>query len=369
MERIRRNTRDPFLWLLCILLVVFTFTSPAQDEAVFSTGVNVVNVVATVRNETGRLINDLGKDDFTLKEDGKEQTIRYFDRQSSLPLTLGLLVDTSMSQRRVLAQERTASKRFFERILDESKDQAFLIGFDIDVELLQDLTSSKKLLESSLGQLQTPDPSSRGGPRQNLQFPGGPLPGGQGPGGDPRGGRRGGARGPRGRGTVPQGIGTALYDAVFLGADDVLQKPTGRKAIVVISDGVDLGSKVALEKAVEAVHRADAVVYSIYFVDEELQARVTSRIGRGGGLGGRTDGEKVLRELSEQTGGQLYKLSKDLTLDEVFDRIEEELRSQYSIGYTPDLSDDSGAFRKIELNTRKSGLKVFTRSGYYPGQK
>jgi VWFA-related protein len=341
---------------------------PAQDDTVFSTGVNVVSVIATVRDQAGRLVNNLGKDDFVLKEDNKEQAIQYFAQQTDLPLTLGLLVDTSMSQRRVLDQEKKASNRFLERVLDESKDQAFVIGFDVDVELLQDLTSSKKLLKAGLGELKTPDRPSGNFPRQNLQFPGGPFPGGQGPGRN-RGSWPGGTRGPRGRGTVPQGIGTVLYDAVFLGADDVLQKQAGRKAMVLSSDGVDLGSRITMERAVEAAHRADAVVYSIYFVDEDLQARVSSRAGRGGGMGGRLDGEKVLRELSEQTGGQLYKLTKDLTLDEVFDRIEEELRSQYSIGYTPDLSDTSGTFRKIELKAKKSGLKVFTRSGYYPAQE
>jgi VWFA-related protein len=369
MRRTKRNAWGLSLGLSGILLVVFNFSTLAQDDAVFSTGVNVVNLIATVRDEAGRLVNNLGKDDFTLKEDSKEQAIQYFAQQTDLPLTLGLLVDTSMSQRRVLDQEKTASNRFLERVLDESKDQAFVIGFDVDVELLQDLTSSKKLLKAGLGELKTPDRPSRNTPRQNLQFPGGPFPGGRGPRGNPRGGWPGGARGPRGRGTVPQGLGTVLYDAVFLGADDMLQKQAGRKAMVVISDGVDLGSKITLEKAVEAAHRGDAVVYSIYFVDEELQARVSNRAGRGGGMGGRTDGENVLRELSEQTGGQLYKLTKDLTLDEVFDRIEEELRSQYSIGYTPDLSGNSAAFRKIELKTKKSGLKVFTRSGYYPAQE
>jgi VWFA-related protein len=359
----------PSLGPLGFLLVVSAFSALAQHDAVFSTGVNVVNVIAAVRDQSGRLVNDLAKDDFVLKEDGEEQTIGYFDRQTDLPLTLGLLVDTSMSQRRVLDQEKTASNRFFERVLDESKDQAFVIGFDVDVELLQDLTSSKKLLKAGLGELKTPDLPSRSAPRHNLQFPGGPFPGGRSPRGNPRGGWPRGARGPRGRGTVPQGIGTALYDAVFLGADDVLRKQAGRKAMVVISDGVDLGSKITVERAVEAAHRADAVVYSIYFVDEELQARISSRTGRAGGMSGRTDGAKVLRELSEQTGGQLYTLAKDLTLDEVFARIEEELRSQYSIGYTPDLSDNSGAFRKIELKTTKSGLKVFTRSGYYPSQR
>ncbi len=348
-----------------VLLAGFALSMLAQDDTVFSTGVNVVNVIATVRDQTGRLVNDLSKDDFTLEEDGKQQTIQYFARQTDLPLTLGLLVDTSMSQRRVLDQEKAASNRFFERVLDESKDQAFVIGFDVDVELLQDLTSSKKLLKAGLGRLKTPDIPSRGGsPRQNLQFPGGPFPGTR-PGRN-RGSWPGGARGPRGRGTVANGIGTVLYDAIFLGGDDMLQKQAGRKAMVVISDGVDLGSKISLEKAVEAAHRAGAVVYSIYFADEDLQASVSGRVGRRGGMGGRVDGAKILQELSEQTGGHLYKLTKELTLDDVFDQIEQELRSQYNIGYTPDLTDSSGAFRKIELKTKRDELKVFARSGYYP---
>ncbi len=384
------------LWvLLPWLLLVAPAFAPGQDEAVFSTNVSVVNVIATVRDKKGALVNDLTKDDFVLKEDGKEQTIQYFSRQTDLPLTIGLLVDTSMSQRRVLDQQRTASYRFLDRVLRE-KDQAFVIKFDIEVELLQDLTNSKKLLEAALGELKTPARPRRWNQQPNMQFPGGQFPGGQYPGGQYPGGQYpggqypggrsggrypgggipggpgdtgwpGGNRGPRGpRSSHPQGIGTALYDAIFLSADEVLKDQAGRKALIVISDGVDFGSKVSDEEAIEAVHRVDGIIYSVYFSDRQGFGRFGGVMG--GRMGNGRDGEKVLRRMSEDTGGQLYKLSGDLTLDQIFDRIQEDLRSQYSIGYTPE-ANDSKEFRKIELKTKKGGLKVFTRSGYYPSPR
>src|SRR5438045_3922565 len=182
-------------------------------EPTFSSDVKVVNVFATVRNKHGDIISDLTKDDFVLEEDGRPQTIRYFSRESDLPLTLGLLVDTSGSQRRVLGEERTASRRFFEQVLREDKDQAFLIHFEREVELLEDLTSSRQKLESALDSVNQPELQRRGAgggyPDGGRQYPGG------------RGGRFGG--------------GTALYDAVFLAGDEVLRKQKGRKAVIVLS--------------------------------------------------------------------------------------------------------------------------------------
>ena len=304
---------------------------------------------ATVRDKNGTLIHDLEKDDFQLKEDGKKQTIEYFSRQADLPLTLGLLVDTSLSQWRVLEEQRTASYRFFDRVL-EDQDQAFVISFDIDTELLQDLTGSKERLDVALDRLETPISFQRPGPGRYFQFPGSRYPGTR----PPRGGR-GGPRSAR-----PAGVGTVLYDAVYLSADEVLTNQAGRKALVVISDGADHGSKLPVEEAIEAVHRTDGIIYSIYFADRE---------GPGGGWGGRgrmrVEGDKVLREMSEETGGQLYKLSDELTLDEVFDRIEEDLRSQYSIGYRSK-SGDSTEFRKIQLKTKQGGLTVFSPQGLLP---
>ncbi len=341
------------------LLLLLPLIAPGQEDTVFSTDVEVVNVFATVRDKNGALIHDLEKDDFQLKEDGKKQIIEYFSRQADLPLTIGLLVDTSLSQWCVLEEQRTASYRFFDRVL-KKQDQAFVISFDIDTELLQNLTDSKERLDVALDRLETPISFEMRRPGRYFQFPGGGIPGtrpprGGYPGGRPPNGGRGGPRSAR-----PAGVGTVLYDAVYLSADEVLTDQAGRKALVVISDGADYGSKLSVEEAIEAVHRVDGIIYSIYFVDTE---------GQGGGRGGRgrmrVEGDKVLREMSEETGGQLYKLSDDLTLDEIFDRIEEDLRSQYSIGYRSK-SEDSTKFRKIQLKTKQGGLTVYSRKGYYP---
>ena len=145
--------------------------------------VKLVNVFATVRDKKGAIVNNLTKGDFTLEEDGRPQTIQYFAQESNLPLTLGLLVDTSMSQRTVLGQERTASYAFLDHMLREDRDKAFVIHFDTQVELLQDLTPSREKLEHALQLLQTSDPDDNGGY-------GGGSGGGQGGGqGGPGGGR------------------------------------------------------------------------------------------------------------------------------------------------------------------------------------
>jgi VWFA-related protein len=378
------------LLLLALVLVLFATLALGQQDAVFTSGVDVVNVLATVRDRHGRLVNGLTKDDFLLKEDGQPQTIRYFSRQADLPLTVGLLVDTSLSQRRIIGQERSASAEFLARVLDETKDQAFLIRFDFDVELLQDLTSSKKLLQQALGDLHLPservfrtggsqsrrDPvyggRQLGGQPYDRQFPGGGIPGDPFPGGIP------GRRFPRGRrgGNIPGGptgrtgsgmVGTAMYDAVYLAADEVLRDQAGRKAMILISDGVDMGSTLDSAAAIEAAQRADTVIYAVHYSDDEgyrLQAGT-----RTGPDGWRPRGEYALETLCNQTGGRLYKLSGDMTLAGIFGQIEEELRNQYSIGYTPTNNSDSTGFRRITLNVKDGSAKVYSRAGYYPRPK
>ena len=229
-----------------------TATSPTPaDEPVntMSVQVKVVNVFATARDKHGKIVNGLNKDNFTLTEDGRPQVIRYFARETDIPLTLGLLVDTSMSQRRVLGEERSASQSFLNQIVRVDRDKAFVIHFDRDVELLQDLTSSHEKLETALQSLATP---------QFTRTSGGNSPGGGG-GSDPNSGR-----GPsRGSGRH-QGGGTTLYDAVYLASDELMQKQQGRKAVVVLSDGVDTGSKESLDEAIESAQRANTVVYSSF---------------------------------------------------------------------------------------------------------
>ena len=223
-----------------------------------SVQVKVVNVLATVRDKHGKIVNGLTKDDFTLTEDGRPQTIHYFARETDLPLTLGLLVDTSMSQRRVLGEERDASQSFLAQMLREDKDKAFVIHFDREVELLQDLTSSHEKLRAALESLDTP--------QFTRTSPGGG-------GGEPIPDRR-----LRDAAPAAHGGGTLLYDAVFLASDELMEKQPGRKAVIVLSDGVDMGSKESLEAAIESAQRANTIVYSILFKDDEAY-------GNGGGFG------------------------------------------------------------------------------------
>jgi VWFA-related protein len=331
--------------------------------------VKTVSVLATVRDKHGKIISNLSKDDFELQEDGRPQNINYFARESDLPLRLGLLVDTSLSQRRVLEPERTASYSFLDHLLREDKDLAFIIHFDREVELLQDFTPARPKLQAALQSLHSPQPDSD---RAAGNSGGG---GGSG-GGYGGGGGRGGGGG--GRGSHRGGAGTLLYDAIYLASDDLMSKQQGRKALIILSDGVDHGSKESLTTAIATAQRADTVVYSILFKDDEGGyggARGGFSMGPygGGRRGGgrpqeeRPDGKKILEEISKQTGGRLFEFSKKETVEKIYAEIEEELRNQYSLGYTPDKNTGSG-YHKIQLTTKDKDLVVRTRDGYYTGE-
>ena len=327
----------------------------------FSADVKVVNLLATVRDKQGQIVRGLTKDDFLLDEDGRPQTIGYFSHEIDLPLTLGLLVDTSGSERREIPDERRASIRFFEQVLRPDKDQAFVIHFDFEVELLEDLTNSREKLEKALNQLDTPQLQRQ---RQGGGYPGG------------------GQRGGRGRG----GGGTALYDAVFLAGDELMRKQRGRKALILLSDGVDTGSKESLGSAVEAAQRADTLVYSILFEDpngygNNMGGFGGPRMGRGRGMGGgggggrgggrypagnRPDGKKILEQISRETGGRFFEVSRKWPIGKVYEAIEEDLRNQYSLGYTSDQQGTDRGYRRVHLTTRQKGQIVQTREGYYP---
>jgi VWFA-related protein len=302
--------------------------------------VKVVNVLATVHDKSGKVISSLTKDDFELMEDGRAQTIKYFSRDTDLPLTLGLLVDTSMSQRAVLNDERSASYRFLHKVLREDRDSAFLIHFDFEVELLQDLTSSREKLEKALDQI-----GLARGERPQMR---------------------------RGRGGGLGRFGTTLYDAILLASNEIMKPRQGRKALILLTDGRDSASKVPLSEAIEAAQRADTLVYSIYFASQQTEPF------RGRGRGGRSrgrfwqapqqrpDGKKILQRISEETGGAVFEVSKKLTVDQIYDRIQDDLRNQYSLGYT---STGTGSeYRKIKVTVKKKDLMVQAREGYYPGR-
>ncbi len=345
-----------------LLVMFFLYLAPLslasqQPEATISVNVKVVNVPATVRDKHGQLVSTLTKDDFVLEEDGRPQAIHYFSRDTDLPLMLGLLVDTSLSQRRVLEQERTASYSFLDQMLRGNKDSAFLIHFDHEVELLQDFTSSRDQLRRALDQMHTPEPTLKRG--------------------DDTGGywqqphHRGEDGGER--------AGTLLYDAVFLASDEMMKNKQGRKAIIILSDGVDRGSKTTLEHAIETAQRNNTTVYSILFADEESHP---NSWGEFGGLGGggrgrhggghrvpqepRPDGKKILARISEQTGGRMFEVSKKQTVGQIYDLIAEELRNQYNLGYTPEKPAEG--YHKIHLTTKRKDLTVQARDGYYGEQ-
>jgi VWFA-related protein len=327
----------------------------------YTTDVSVVNVLATVRDKQGRIVRDLTTDDFSLAEDGRPQTIRYFSTQTDLPLTLGLLVDVSQSQRRLLATERSASYRFLDQVLREDRDFAFVIHFTREVELLQDLTASRKLLQTAIDAIGNPEPRppDRSGAGR----------------GQPRGGNypRGGGRAPQGGGRGASGAGgTALHDAVLLASDELMMKQKGRKALILLSDGVDTDSKVRLDEAIGSAQRADTLVYALRFYDAEAYVQEFPRLGARGGRGrgypsGQAggDGKEVLKRLAKETGAGYFEPAKKLTIEAIYSQIEEELRNQYSLGYTPDKAAGSGEYRRIQLTVRSKNLLVQAREGYY----
>jgi len=362
-------------WLTAAMVLMLAAPSLPSQEAqsptpTFSSDVKVVNVLATVRDRHGNIINNLTKDDFKLEQDGQPQTIHYFTKETDLPLTLGLLVDTSLSQRRVLDQERTASYGFLNELMRVDKDKAFVIHFDWDIELLQDLTSSHEKLEAALDKLNMPQFDQASG-----QYPGG---------------------GGGGGGHHVSGGGTKLYDAVFLASDELMQKQPGRKALLLLTDGVDEGSKVSLDRAIETAQRANTLVYSILYADPDAYGHQGfSHGGMGGGGMGRPggwgypggrgggypgggggypqqqshpDGKKVLQRIAKETGGRFFEVSKKEPIDQIYKQIEDELRNQYNLGYTPDKAVAGNGYHKITVTTTNKDLIVQAREGYYAGQ-
>jgi VWFA-related protein len=366
---------------------VTTSSLPAATAPTLSVDARLVNLPVVVHDKKGALVQNLTKDDFTLQVDGHQQAIRYFDIDKDLPLTLGLLVDTSMSQRQVIGEERTASSAFLDQMLKPVNDQAFIVQFAHQTELLQDLTNSRPKLQAALKEIDTPSP--------NAPPPDDPN--------DP--GSGGGGRG-RGRG----GAGTTLYDATFLASDELMGKQKGRKALVILSDGVDHGSKETLVKSIEAAQRADTIIYAIYYKGNEGQQGGRPPHGGGGGggrfpgggnPGGRgggypggggggypggggggypgggggqggggshVDGKNILQQMADETGGRLFEVSKKQTVAQIYDQIAAELRAQYRLGYTPDQATASDGYHQIALTAHRKDLYIQTRDGYYTGK-
>jgi VWFA-related protein len=298
---------------------------PMEDDSPIKVNVNLVNVMASVRDKHNGLIPDLTKDDFEIYENGQLQTIKYFSRETNLPLTIGLLIDVSASQGNLIEIERSAGSTFLDSVL-KPKDEAFIISFGADSDLLQDITSSKRLLHEGLRAL-----------KPNFGFGGltaGPVP------------------------TANHQAGTVLYDALYLAATDRLTHEVGRKAIVVITDGNDEGSRTPMKQAVEYAQKADATIHSVYYVDPYFYSRGGFGFGAGAGRG-------VLKDMSSETGGHVYEVDRKNTLEKVFAELQDEMRTQYAIGYTPTDARKDGSYRKLEVKVKNKDYKVEARKGYY----
>ena len=306
-------------------LLVLCLAASAQ-ESVIKVDVDLVNVLCSVRNKGNGLVGNLEKGDFKLFEDGKEMEIKYFTRETDLPLTIGMLVDTSKSQENLIEPESRAAYEFFKVVL-RKKDMAFLMQFGAEAELLQDNTGSAKMLQDGLRQLRLSVPLGGLHP--------GPVP------------------------TQQNQAGTIMFDAIYLAASEKLKGEVGRKVIVVITDGDDTGSKTPRDKATESAQKADTIIYFIDYEDPRYHGGGFGRISFGG------SGDADMHKMSGETGGRVFKVDRKNSLDDIFKDLQDEMRSQYSIGYTSPHPQKDSSYHKIEIRTSNKDYKVQARKGYY----
>lgn len=296
---------------LALLILPSAIFPQTEEPSTIRVDVDLVNVLCAVSDKRGALVKDLGREDFEIRENGRKREIRYFTRETDLPLTIAMLVDVSGSVRAVLDEERKAATHFFETVLRPT-DHALLLGFSSTLVLWQDFTTSSERLKNAMGQLHAI-------PFRGLPALGQAMP------------------------------GTLLYDAVYQTARGKLDGVPGRKTMLIVSDGLDNGSQKHLEDAIQAVQATNTIVYGVCYEQK-------------------FSGCSFLKSITDATGGRTFEAGKKKTLDEIFQTIEEELRSQYSIGFAPFNAAHDGKFRKLEIKVRRKGLRVAVRRGYYaPG--
>jgi VWFA-related protein len=304
--------------------------APTDDQSVatFKLQVNLVDVFFTVKDKNGNLVPHLTKNDCGILEDKQPQTFKSFVAETNLPLTLGILLDTSGSQYRVLPLEQDAGSRFLERVLKQ-KDEAFLLSFDVNVDLLQDFTNNPRLLSRAMSKAEINTAGGNGAAG---------IPG-------------------AGGGTVPtigDPKGTLLYDAVFLTSNEKLNQESGRKAMIILTDGDDQGSRVKISEAIAAAQKSNAMIYVILIADT----------GFYGGFG--YNGYSAAKRMAEETGGRVINVGNNgKKLEDAFQQIEDELRTQYVASYTSTNSKLDGTFRHLSVECHGDGLKVQTRKGYF----
>lgn len=307
-------------------------TQQTKPETTFKVNVNLVSLFFTARDKHNGLIPTLSKSDCSIFEDKQPQTIKNFSAETDLPLTLGILLDTSGSQTNVLPLEQQSGGEFLHQILRE-KDQAFVVTFDVDVDLAQDFTNNVNELTRALDKAEINTAGGNGA---------GGLPGiGQGPiptQGDPK--------------------GTLLYDAVAQASRDKLSSETGRKALILLTDGEDQGSVTKPDQAIEAAQKANAIIYVILIADRPFY---------GYGFGGLAyTGDYQMKKLAEATGGRVIDVGNNgKKLEDAFAQIQQELRTQYLASYTPTNIKLDGSYRKLDIFCKGDGLKIQARKGYY----
>ena len=300
------------------LVVPAALPQEPPQGGIIKSQVNLVNIFATVRDKNKKIVSDLKQEDFSLTEDNQSQKIAFFSKESTLPITLAMLLDTSGSEQFMIGSIQEAGSRFLDRVLRKG-DEALVMSFDTDADLLSDFTDDRALLDRAVH-------------RARVNVPGG--------------GMIAGNPGPIGNQNTP---GTVLYDAIYLACSEKLNTEAGRKAIIIVTDAQDEGSRVRIEEAIESAQRTDTVIHILLVADRHFG---------GGNMG-------AARKLSDETGGRVIVVSSEKKLAEAFDEISEELRSQYTLGYYPTNNQRDGKFRKIKVETANHDLRVLARKGYY----
>ena len=298
--------------------------APTDDETVatFKVSANLVDVIFTVKDKQGALVAHLNKNDCTVLEDKVPQTLKSFNAENNLPLTIGILLDTSGSQTRVLSLEQEAGSQFLQEVLRQ-KDQAFVLSVDVNVDILQDLTNSPRLLARAMNKAEINAPGSIGP---------GPVP----TSGDPR--------------------GTVLYDAIYLAAKEKMAEETGRKALILLSDGQDEGSRHKIADAIAEAQKTNVVVYVILIADVEEYMMA----------GMNYSGFSAMQRVTEATGGRVINVGHNSKkLEQAFQQIQDELRTQYVATYTPTNTKLDGTFRHLAVECKADGMKTQLRKGYY----
>jgi VWFA-related protein len=313
---------------------VSTAPAPADDQqsvATFKLQVNLVDMFFTVKDKQGNLVPHLNKDDCTVLEDKVPQKLKTFVAETHQPLTLGILLDTSGSQEQVLPLEQDVGGQFLQRVL-QKQDEAFLLSFDVNVDLLQDFTNSARLLSRAMDKAQINTAGGNGAAG---------IPG-------------------AGGGTVPtigDPKGTLLYDAVYLASNEKMAQETGRKAMILLTDGEDMGSVHKIQGAIAAAQRSNVIVYTILIADRGF-------FGSYGSFG--YTGYSAMKKMTEETGGRLIDVGNNgKKLQDAFQQIEDELRTQYVATYTPSNIKLDGTFRHVSVECKGDGMKVQVRKGYY----